>query len=54
MLTVQQGTDPLHFTYHSDDGSNLVALALGTNGCPAAVLISMNHDPEDSGLTIRT
>ncbi|MGO9246523.1 MAG: hypothetical protein ACLPT4_10550 [Verrucomicrobiia bacterium] len=30
MLTVQQGTDPLQFTYHLQDGSNLVALALGT------------------------
>lgn len=30
MLTVQQGTDPLQFEYHLQDGSNLVALALGT------------------------
>jgi hypothetical protein len=29
MLTVQQGTDPLQFTYQLQDGSNLVALALG-------------------------
>lgn len=29
MVTVQQGTDPLQFTYQLADGSNLVALALG-------------------------
>ncbi|HTS18604.1 MAG TPA: hypothetical protein VMP11_13605 [Verrucomicrobiae bacterium] len=29
MLMVQQGTDPLQFTYQLQDGSNLVALALG-------------------------
>ncbi|HVM60608.1 MAG TPA: hypothetical protein VMV72_07040 [Verrucomicrobiae bacterium] len=50
MLTVQQGTDPLQFTYNLRDGEDIVSLALGatpTSNQVFAMLIPCNSAAAD-------
>ncbi|MGD1018596.1 MAG: hypothetical protein ABSA12_04680 [Verrucomicrobiia bacterium] len=53
MLTVQQLTGPLEFEYHLQDGSNLVALALGTTPSSNQVFaMVMNCESSEANLVM--